>query len=171
MSAGLQRVSVHYLEGIKSGRESLRRHGLSIASDELRNLKETIKGFGSASPVGQFLRGERDFWKHQVSNPRASYEAGDVVQEVQAESSTPTLQRIGETPQAIFLGLLLGLSILGMSACGNFRPGTHHPVSTMTLPNTQPNCAREHRVQQTGTMGAYGTPVVVVTDEPCRPRR
>ncbi|URL59591.1 hypothetical protein IM816_05705 [Luteibacter flocculans] len=85
-----------------------------------------------------------------------------------ASSSTPALQRIGETPQVIYLALLIGLAILCLAACGNFRPSTQHPASTMTLPNTKPDCVREHRVQQTGTLGAYGTPVVVVTDEPCR---
>lgn len=60
-------VSAHYCDGIKSGREMLDKYGPGIARDELANLNSTIKGFAAYTPVGQFLRGERDFWKHQLT--------------------------------------------------------------------------------------------------------
>lgn len=59
-------VSQFYIEGIKEGRASLKRNGPSVAKDELDNLNRTIKGFPASSPVGQLLRGERDFWRNQI---------------------------------------------------------------------------------------------------------
>jgi hypothetical protein len=59
-------VTSSYLDGIKEGRESFRQHGIAIAHEEIRNLRETIKGFAASSPVGQMLRGELDFWLNQV---------------------------------------------------------------------------------------------------------
>lgn len=60
-------VSPHYIEGIKEGRAAFERDGIAVAQAELRNLNSTIKGFAASSPVGQMLRGERDFWKHQIT--------------------------------------------------------------------------------------------------------
>ncbi|WP_036114517.1 MULTISPECIES: hypothetical protein [Luteibacter] len=88
-----------------------------------------------------------------------------------SESSTPTLQRYGESPVGIFLMLMIGLAIFALAACGNFRPSTTHPASTMTLPNIHANCSHGFKTRQTGSIGAYGTPVVEVTDEPCEGRR
>ena len=62
----MQTVTAEYLEGIKEGRAAFKQHGLSIAHDELANLNSTIKGFAASSPVGQMLRGERDFWRNQL---------------------------------------------------------------------------------------------------------
>ncbi len=60
-------VSPYYLEGIQEGRAALTKHGMAIARDELRNLESTIRrGFDAQSPVGQMLRGERDFWRNQL---------------------------------------------------------------------------------------------------------
>lgn len=59
-------VSVYYIEGIKEGRASFERNGLAVAQDELSNLTSTIKGFAASNPVGQMLRGERDFWLNQL---------------------------------------------------------------------------------------------------------
>jgi hypothetical protein len=58
-------VDAMYLEGIREGRERLRKYGCD-AAEELASLNRTIKGFSASSPVGQMLRGERDFWKHQI---------------------------------------------------------------------------------------------------------
>lgn len=66
MSTETQKVSTYYIEGIKSGREAFRKYGLGIAREELDTLKRTIKGFGRTSPVGQYLRGEFDFWRNQL---------------------------------------------------------------------------------------------------------
>lgn len=42
-------------------------YGMEFAEEELANLESTIKrGFDASSPVGQMLRGERDFWKNQL---------------------------------------------------------------------------------------------------------
>ncbi|MDN7458140.1 hypothetical protein [Burkholderia cenocepacia] len=62
----MQSVSVEYLMGIKEGREMLEKHGASIAHEEIDNLRRTIKCFAASTPVGQMLRGERDFWINQV---------------------------------------------------------------------------------------------------------
>ncbi|WP_244785461.1 hypothetical protein [Cupriavidus pauculus] len=60
-------VTAEYLMGIREGRAILEKHGatdISIA-EHIGNLTSTIKGFSSSTPVGQMLRGERDFWMHQ----------------------------------------------------------------------------------------------------------
>ncbi|KOR22957.1 hypothetical protein [Burkholderia cenocepacia] len=62
----MQTVTAEYLMGISEGRMRFEQYGLSIAADELDNLDRTIKGFGAGTPVGQMLRGERDFWRNQV---------------------------------------------------------------------------------------------------------
>jgi hypothetical protein len=65
-------VSPYYIEGIKEGRAALTKHGMGIAHDELRNLDSTIRrGFDASSPVGQMLRGERDFWRNQLKRAAA----------------------------------------------------------------------------------------------------
>jgi len=60
-------VSQEYLMGIQEGRQILQKYGtadISIA-DRIDNLNRTIKGFAASNPVGQMLRGERDFWRNQ----------------------------------------------------------------------------------------------------------
>lgn len=63
----MQTVTAEYIEGIKEGRASLRKHGPTIARDELDNLNRTCRLFSAQSPVGQMLRGERDFWRNQIA--------------------------------------------------------------------------------------------------------
>lgn len=72
MSCGPLEVTQPYIEGIKEGRASFRKHGLAIAKEELANLNSTIKGFPFNSPVGQMLRGERDFWINQMKQGDAA---------------------------------------------------------------------------------------------------
>jgi hypothetical protein len=60
-----------YLMGISEGREMLRRCGPSIARAELDNLTRTIRLFDSSGPVGQLLRGQRDFWRNQIKAGKA----------------------------------------------------------------------------------------------------
>lgn len=62
----LQTVSHWYIEGIKEGRAMCDKYGSGRAAEELDNLNRTIKGFSASSPVGQMLRGERDFWRNQL---------------------------------------------------------------------------------------------------------
>ncbi|KAK1548910.1 hypothetical protein Q3G72_018810 [Acer saccharum] len=59
-------VTAEYIMGIKEGREYFDTHGSSNVVEILANLNSTIKGFAAATPVGQVLRGERDFWKNQL---------------------------------------------------------------------------------------------------------
>lgn len=61
-------VTAEYLMGIKEGRAILEQRGTDDASaqDRLDSLNRTIKGFAASSPVGQMLRGERDFWANQI---------------------------------------------------------------------------------------------------------
>jgi hypothetical protein len=60
-----------YLMGISEGREMLRRCGPGIARAEFDNLTRTIRLFDSSSPVGQLLRGQRDFWRNQIKAGKA----------------------------------------------------------------------------------------------------
>ena len=62
----MQSVTAEYILGIKEGRERYSQYGIAIACDELQNLESTIKGFAASTPVGQMLRGERDFWRNQL---------------------------------------------------------------------------------------------------------
>jgi hypothetical protein len=66
------KITSSYLEGIVEGRAFLRKHGLGVARHEIENLTATIAGFSANSPVGQFLRGERDFWRHQIKRGAAA---------------------------------------------------------------------------------------------------
>lgn len=67
-------VTAEYLMGIKEGRAILQKHGTAEVSalDRLDNLNRTIKGFATSSPVGQMLRGERDFWANQIKRGGAT---------------------------------------------------------------------------------------------------
>lgn len=59
-------VTDSYIDGIKEGREWLRLHGMDDAADVLANVTATARQFDAQSPVGQILRGERDFWRNQL---------------------------------------------------------------------------------------------------------
>ena len=59
-------VTVPYIDGIKEGREVFKREGMSNAAAHLDNLNRTVKGFAAGTPVGDMLRGERDFWINQM---------------------------------------------------------------------------------------------------------
>ena len=69
----MEQVSAYYIEGIKEGRACLEKHGVEnfTAAERLENLKSTIKGFPASTPVGQMLRGERDFWIGQIKSAKA----------------------------------------------------------------------------------------------------
>jgi hypothetical protein len=85
-----------------------------------------------------------------------------------AGSSTPTLQRWLESPQGVVLMLMVGLAIFGLAACGEFTPRPDLRTSTLTAPDNGDHCAHGYKTRQTGNVGAYGTPVVEVTDLPCK---
>ena len=58
-------VTQYYLEGIKEGRSSLNQGIWIDPQERIESIKRTLKGFSKASPVGQMLLGELDFWEHQ----------------------------------------------------------------------------------------------------------
>lgn len=62
----MQPVTQEYLAGIREGREYLKRFkpDLADARAVLANVESTLKGF--TGPVGDMLRGERDFWRNQI---------------------------------------------------------------------------------------------------------
>ena len=61
-------VTAEYLDGIREGRAWLNAHGADDARALLDNLERTARMFDAASPVGQMLRGERDFWRLEVKS-------------------------------------------------------------------------------------------------------
>jgi len=63
-------VTAEYLDGIKEGREIFKIEGIANAAEHLDNLNRTIAGFDASSPVGQHLRGERDFWRNQIKKAK-----------------------------------------------------------------------------------------------------
>jgi len=66
-----QTVSEEYCMGIVDGREIFNREGMELATERLDNLKSTCRKFAASSPAGQYLRGERDFWAHQIKKAKA----------------------------------------------------------------------------------------------------
>ena len=62
----MQTVTQEYLDGIAEGRATLKRDGPDYALDHLDVLTRCARRFDAQSPVGQLLRGERDFWRNQV---------------------------------------------------------------------------------------------------------
>lgn len=68
--------------------------------------------------------------------------------------------------QIVVLAAVLSLAAITLGACGHIRPGGH-PASTLTLPD-RGNCVRGYKTRQVGSVGSYGTPVVEVTDIPCK---
>jgi len=63
-------VTAEYIEGIKEGRDWLNRYGMDDAAAHLDNLTRTARTFDAQSPVGQMLRGERDFWRNQIKKAK-----------------------------------------------------------------------------------------------------
>lgn len=61
-----QTVTEEYCMGIVDGREVFKREGMTLAKEHLENLTATARTFPASSPVGQYLRGERDFWRNQI---------------------------------------------------------------------------------------------------------
>lgn len=68
-------VSQEYLDGIKEGRATLKSEGGQFAADHLGLLERLCRDFDAQSPVGQLLRGERDFWRNQVKKQKAAQSA------------------------------------------------------------------------------------------------
>ena len=69
----MQTVTSSYLDGIRDGRALLKAWQaegpvdvLALASASIDTLDRTCRQFDAQSPVGQYLRGERDFWRNQL---------------------------------------------------------------------------------------------------------
>ena len=62
----VQTVTAEYLDGIRDGRAWLKEYGLDDAQAHLDSIERTARTFDASSLVGQMLRGERDFWRHQI---------------------------------------------------------------------------------------------------------
>ena len=61
-----QTVTDEYLEGILEGRAWFKQYGMDNAQVHLDSLERTARTFSASSPVGQMLRGERDYWRNKV---------------------------------------------------------------------------------------------------------
>lgn len=63
-------VSQHYLDGIREGRAVLRDCPDTIQPEDypgvLAGLETLCRDHPADSPMGQFHRGERDFWRNQL---------------------------------------------------------------------------------------------------------
>ena len=59
-------VTQEYLMGINDARQLFLRHGGEDAHEYLDSINRTLKAFSASSPVGQMMRGERDFWRNQI---------------------------------------------------------------------------------------------------------
>ena len=77
-------ATAEYIAGITDARATMRR--IQSGQDacysaaelpefmrsEVASIERTIRsGFGPSSPVGQMLRGERDFWRNQIRKAAA----------------------------------------------------------------------------------------------------
>lgn len=65
-------LTQEYVDGVIEGRAWLRQHGPDDAPAHLTNLETTCRMFAAHSPVGQHLRGQRDFWRAQVKRLKTS---------------------------------------------------------------------------------------------------
>jgi hypothetical protein len=72
-----QTVSQQYLDGILEGRALLRAwqaEGLTdvteLARASLTNVDRLCRQYDAQSPVGQLMRGERDFWRNKLKGAK-----------------------------------------------------------------------------------------------------
>lgn len=69
----MQTVSQHYINGITDAREEYEAYGMADARDRLANIESTLKRFnGADNEVGQYLRGERDFWRNKIKKAKVN---------------------------------------------------------------------------------------------------
>lgn len=62
----MKTVSEEYIMGIQEGREAFKAHGMEDAQERLEGLERLCKAFAASNPVGQMMRGERDFWRNKL---------------------------------------------------------------------------------------------------------
>jgi hypothetical protein len=63
-------VSQYYIDGIGEGRAWFKQYGMDMAEAHLNTLTRTARTFDAQSPVGQMLRGERDFWRNKLKGAK-----------------------------------------------------------------------------------------------------
>ena len=66
----MTQVSQAYLDGILEGRAWFKQYGMDMAEAHLDTLTRTARTFDAQSPVGQMLRGERDFWRNKLKGAK-----------------------------------------------------------------------------------------------------
>lgn len=64
-------VSTYYWQGIREGREMMTKYGIEFGVEAMDGLNRLCRQFDAQNPVGQMLRGERDFWKHHIRRAAA----------------------------------------------------------------------------------------------------
>jgi hypothetical protein len=72
-----QTVSQYYIEGISEGVSMLKAwqaEGLTdvteLARASLTNVDRLCRQYDAQSPVGQLMRGERDFWRNKLKGAK-----------------------------------------------------------------------------------------------------
>lgn len=60
-------VTAEYCDGILEGRRLFKEYGIEIAAECVEQLDRLCRQFSADNPVGQLFRGERDFWRNQIS--------------------------------------------------------------------------------------------------------
>jgi hypothetical protein len=63
-------VSQYYIDGIRDGRAWFKQYGMDMAEAHLDTLTRTARTFDAQSPIGQMLRGERDFWRNKLKGAK-----------------------------------------------------------------------------------------------------
>ena len=64
----MKQVAQEYIDGIGEGRAAFKLYGMEDAQERLAGLERLCKQFDASNPVGQMMRGERDFWRNKLRN-------------------------------------------------------------------------------------------------------
>lgn len=64
----MKQVAQEYIDGILEGSKAFKLHGMEYAQEHLDSLERLCKRFDAQNPVGQMMRGERDFWRNKLRN-------------------------------------------------------------------------------------------------------
>ena len=62
----MRKVAQEYIDGILEGAKAFKLYSLEDAQERLEGLERLCKRFDAQSPVGQMMRGERDFWRNKL---------------------------------------------------------------------------------------------------------
>ncbi len=64
----MKQVAQEYIDGILEGSKAFKLYGMEDAQERLAGLDRLCKQFDASNPVGQMMRGERDFWRNKLRN-------------------------------------------------------------------------------------------------------